>query len=104
MTCVEEITKEYREAGALNGLIALHSTVDDRTFLTKAGHLLQVLRVEGVDHECLDHAQLDQIARRFEAALRTLPGTFRLYQLMLKRDHAPLPSSEPANPTVREAV
>jgi type IV secretion/conjugal transfer VirB4 family ATPase len=104
MTCVEDITKEYREAGALNGLIALHSALDEKTFLTKAGHLVQALRVHGVDHECLDHSQLNQVARRFEAALRTLPGTFRLYQLMLKRDHAPLPSEEPASPTVREAV
>jgi type IV secretion system protein VirB4 len=104
MTCIDEITREYREAGALNGLIAIHSTVDDWTFLTKAGHLLQVLRVQGADHECLDHPQLDHIARRFEAALRIFPATFRFYQIMLKRDHAPLPHEEPVNPTVREAV
>ena len=66
MTCIDEITREYREAGALNGLISIHSTVDDWTFLTKAGHLLQVLRVEGADHECLDHPQLDHIARRLD--------------------------------------
>src|SRR5258707_1044757 len=104
MTCVDDITAEYREAGALDGLIPIHSVVDERTFLTKAGHLIQVLRVKGVDHECLDHSQLDHIARRFEAALRILPNGFRLYQMMLKRDHASLPAEEPKNATVRQAV
>ena len=43
--------------------------IDERTFLTKSGDLLMVLSARGVDYECLDPAQLDQIARRFESAL-----------------------------------
>lgn len=104
MVRLDELTKEHRESGALNSLIAIHAVVDDQTFLTKAGHLMQVLHVRGVDHECLDHPQLEQTARRFEAAMRVFTGTFRLYQIMLKRDHAKLPFDTPANPAVREAT
>ena len=104
MIRLDELTKEYRESGALNGLIAVHSVLDERTFLTKGGQILQILRVAGVDHECLDHPQLEQVARRFEAAVHAFTGGFRIYQIMLKRDRAELSSEEPANPTVREAV
>lgn len=104
MVSYRDITKEYREAGAMNGLISLYSVVDDHTFLTKGGHLVQVLSLQGTDHECLDHPELDQISRRFEAAMRIFTGSFRVYQVMLKRDHAFLPQNEYSNPTVREAV
>ena len=104
MIRLDRMTKEYREAGALHSLIGVHAALDERTFLTKSGQILQFLRVAGVDHECLDHPQLEQVARRFEAALRVFTGAFRLYQIMLKRGHAELPFEPPANPTVREAV
>lgn len=104
MVRLSEITKTYREAGAMNGLISLYSAIDEHTFLTKGGQVLQMLRVHGVDHECLDHPQLDQIARRFEAAMRIFPNTFRVYQLMMKRDHAVLPHQDYANATVQQAV
>ncbi len=104
MVRLADVTKEYREAGPLNALVGIHAALDEHTFLTKGGQLLQVLRVDGVDHECLDHAQLDQIARRFEAAMRIFPGSFRVYQLLLKRDHAPLPHHDHENPAVQQAV
>jgi type IV secretion/conjugal transfer VirB4 family ATPase len=104
MICAKDIRKEYREAGPLNELIAIYAAVDEHTFLTKSGHVLQVLRIQGADHECLDHAQLDYIARRFEAAVRIFPANFRIYQIILKRGGAPLPHQEHRNPTVREAV
>jgi type IV secretory pathway VirB4 component len=37
---------------------------------TKGGDLGTVIRLEGVDAECLDHPQIDQMAPRFETALR----------------------------------
>ncbi|MDX2181145.1 MAG: DUF87 domain-containing protein [Bryobacteraceae bacterium] len=104
MVRLAEVTKEFREAGPLNALVGIHAALDEHTFLTKGGQLLQVLRVEGVDHECLDHAQLDLIARRFEAAMRIFPGSFRVYQLMLKRDHAPLPHRDYENAAVQQAI
>jgi len=104
MIRLTDVTRDYREAGPLNGLVGLYSKADDHTFLTKAGHLVTVLAVRGIDHECLDHSQLDHICRRFEAAMRIFTGNFRVYQVMFKRDQAPLPHGEYADPTVREAV
>jgi hypothetical protein len=102
--CAKDIRKEYREAGALNELIGIYAAVDEHTFLTKSGHVLQALRVQGADQECLDPAQLDYIARRFEAAMRIFPASFRIYQILLKRDHAPLPHEEHRNRMMREAI
>jgi type IV secretion system protein TrbE len=108
MIAVKKITRDFREAGAFHTLIGLHGFVGkddaDPTFLTKSGELGTVLKVEGVDAECLDHLQIDQIARRFEAALRMFDERFRVYQYLLKRDHAEIPHREYENPVVRQAI
>ena len=104
MVRYDSIAREFRESRPLNELVNVHCAVDDHTFLTKGGQLFTVLRVKGVDHECLDHPELDNVARRFEAALRSLPGSFRLYQLMLKRDHAPLPHQEYQDLTIQRVI
>jgi type IV secretion system protein TrbE len=108
MSAVKHITRDFREAGAFHTLVGLHGFVganaDDPTFLTKSGDLGTVLKVEGVDAECLDHPQIDQIARRFEAALRMFDERYRVYQYLLKRDRAEIPHREYENPVVRQAI
>ena len=64
------ILRDYRDAGSVNGLLALWGFVDDATFLTKAGHVGVVYRLRGVDYEGLSHPQRQALAHRFEAALR----------------------------------
>jgi type IV secretory pathway VirB4 component len=88
---VSEIRREHQVAGALNALLNVFSFIDDHTFLTKSGDLGVVLRVQGIDYECLDHSQIDAFARRFEAALRSLTDEFRLYQYLLKRNKPTIP-------------
>ena len=39
MVSVGRILRDYRDAGSVNGLLALWGFVDDTTFLTKAGHV-----------------------------------------------------------------
>ena len=80
MIRLNRIAKGYEEAGALHRLVNLFSFVDSDTFLTKSGDVGVVLRVRGVDHECLDPDQLDHIGRRFEATLKVFDERFRLYQ------------------------
>jgi type IV secretion system protein VirB4 len=104
MIRLSEIAKDYQEAGAMNTLIGLSAFVDERCFLTKSGDLGVVFGVEGIDGECLDHAQLDQAARRFEAGVRIFNENFRLYQYMLKRDGARLPHLDYQNPVVQQAI
>ena len=85
MVRVSRILKDFRDTGALNSLIALWGFVDDTTFLTKAGAVGVLYRLQGVDFECLDHPQRQAIAHRFEQALRQLDESFRAYQYVLKR-------------------
>jgi type IV secretion system protein TrbE len=101
---IGQIAKEFLEAGAMSSLIGLFGFVDERTFLTKSGDLGVVFRVAGMDAECLDHAERDHVARRFEGAMRTLDERFRVYQYLLKRDHAEIPHRHYENAVVEEAV
>jgi type IV secretion/conjugal transfer VirB4 family ATPase len=104
MIRVGQIAKEYLEAGAMSSLIGLFGFVDEHTFLTKSGDLGVVFRVPGVDAECLDHVERDQIARRFEGAVRALDERFRIYQYLLKRDHAEIPHRHYENAVVEQAI
>jgi len=104
MIRVGQIVKEFVEAGATSSLIGLYGFVDERTFLTKSGDLGMVFRVPGVDAECLDHAERDHVARRFEGAVRALDERFRIYQYVLKRDNASIPYQHYDNPVVEQAI
>ena len=77
---IARILRDYREAGSLNGLLALWGFVDDTTFLTKAGHVGVVYRLRGIDYEGLSHAQRRTLVHRLEAALRLLDDRCRVYQ------------------------
>ena len=50
------------------------------TFVTKAGDVGVVYRLQGQDYEGLDHAQRRHVVHRFEAALRLLGERSRVYQ------------------------
>ena len=104
MVRLSRILKDYREAGAVNGLIDLWGFVDDTTFLTKAGAVGQVYRLHGVDAECLDHAERRQIAHRFERALRPLDESLRIHQYVIKRPAAPITYAAHAHPVVDGAL
>jgi type IV secretion system protein VirB4 len=101
---LSRLLKDYRESGPLNALVSVHAAVDERTFATKAGGLLQVLAVEGQDYECLDLAQVDRIARRFEAALRGFDEKYRIYQYVIRRNGAEIPHENYEHPVVRTVV
>ena len=78
------IRREYDEAGSVNALLALWAFVDDATFVTKAGDVGVVYRLQGQDYEGLDHAQRRHVVHRFEAALRLLGERSRVYQVLLQ--------------------
>lgn len=74
MLKVSRILKGYDSAGSVNSLLAPWGFVDEETFLTKAGHVGIVYRIDGADYERLDASQRRDIVHRFEAALRLLPS------------------------------
>src|ERR1700682_4695305 len=84
------IRREYDEAGSVNALLALWAFVDDGTFVTKAGDVGVVYRLQGQDYEGLDHSQRRQVVHRFEAALRLLGERSRVYQYFFKRQAPPI--------------
>jgi type IV secretion system protein VirB4 len=104
MTRLAHITREYREAGGVNRLLALWGFVDDGTFLTKAGHVGVAYRVKGIDAEALTHAQRQSFTHRIEAALRTLDERCRVYQYLVKRTARPFVSPSCAHRVANEAI
>src|SRR5207253_8588780 len=90
MLSVPRILRDYRDAGSVNSLLAIWGFVDDHVFLTKAGHVGLVYRLAGADYECLDQTQRRDVVHRFEAALRLLDETCRVYQYLCKRRIAPI--------------
>jgi hypothetical protein len=104
MLSLTRIIRDYADAGSVNSLVAVWGFVDDHTFLTKAGHVGVVYRLGGVDDECLDQAQRRDVAHRFEAALRLLDESCRVYQYLCKRRIGPLPIPTTDLPVVQDAL
>lgn len=104
MLKISRILRDHHDAGSLNSLLAPWAFVGDGTFLTKAGHLGVVYRLAGVDYECLDQAQRRDVVHRFEAALRQLDESCRVYQYLSKRRIDPIVSAPCHHRVVDEAV
>lgn len=104
MLKIKRILRDYEDAGSVNSLVALTGFVDDETFITKAGHVGVVYRLAGVDYECLDHAQRRDVVHRYEAALRGLDESCRVYQYLIKRRVAPIVPVPCSHRVAHEAV
>jgi type IV secretion system protein TrbE len=99
-----QLLHRYRQTGAVNGLVNLYGFLDDQVFLTKSGDVGVVLAVTGVDYEGLEPAQRDQVARRFESALRLLDERFRLMQYLIKQRGPEIPVESHADPVTDQAL
>ena len=102
MIRMSRILKDYQESGAANALISIHAAVNDHTFLTKGGDLVAILKVKGVDYECLDTGQLEEATRQLNATFRLLDENYRVYQYVVKREHAPMPAARYLNRIAQE--
>ncbi|HEX5234502.1 MAG TPA: DUF87 domain-containing protein [Silvibacterium sp.] len=104
MLKLSKIVKSYKETGSLNENVSVFGFLDDQVFLTKGGDVGVVMRVEGVDYECLDHKQTDDLTKRLESALRLLGSQFRVYQFLFKAGNETIPFEAYENPVVKQAV
>lgn len=105
MVNLKKFLKPYQEAGAFHSLFAPYCFVDDHVFLTKANQLGVVLSVEGIDYECLTEATLESYTKRVAAAWRSFDDRFRLYQYIVKQDHAAIEQAdESADSNVRRTL
>ena len=101
---LDQISRDHRDAGSVNSLLAVWGFVDDTTFLTKAGHLGVAYRVDGIDYERLTHDQRAGLVHQFVAALRLLDERWRVYQYLIKRTIAPVQVSPCASPVAFAAI
>src|ERR1700743_3757447 len=101
---VEQVTRDWKEAGSMQEQINLYGFWDEHSFLTKSGDLGTALRVDGIDYESLDRAGRDYTVKRLEAALRSLDDKTRLYQILFKHNRPAIFYAEYVDPLVRAAV
>src|SRR5260370_36271100 len=99
-----KIVKSSKERVALSANGSVCGLLGDHAFLAKGGDVGVVLRVEGVDYECLDHKQTDSLTKRLESALRLLGPQYRVYQILFKSSGETIPHGQYDNPVVRQAV
>lgn len=104
MIKISRILKHYTDTGAVNELLNLYGFLDEQVFLTKSGSVGVVLRVSGIDDECLDVTEREQVVQRFAGALRLFDEQFRLYQYLLKRRVRGIPAATHSNTIVNEVV
>jgi type IV secretion system protein VirB4 len=104
MLSVKRIVKNYKETGALNENISVFGFIDENTFITKSGDIGMVLEVNGVDYECLDSRETDNLTKRLESALKLFDSKFRIYQYLFKTNNPPIPNAPVADEIVRTAV
>lgn len=98
------VLKDYQESGALNALINFTAAIGPNTFVTKSGDLMAIVAVPGIDDECLDASDIEQITHRFQTGLSVFNERFRVYQYLLKRDQPNIPHRDYSNPVVQAAV
>lgn len=101
---IPRLLKDYRDAGAVNTLLALWGFVDDEAFITKSGHVGVVYAMRGADAEGLTHGQRRLLTHRFEAALRLLDDRCRVYQYLIKQVAPPFAAAPCAHPVAHEAI
>jgi type IV secretion system protein TrbE len=104
MLRLKSIVKNYAETGALNENIGVFGFIDESTFITKGGALGMVLQVEGVDYECLDAKETDNLTKRLESGFKLFDPKFRIYQYLFKTNSPPIPQTPVADEIVRAAV
>lgn len=104
MLTLSQIRREHRLAGSVNRLLAPWGFVNEDTFITKAGHVGLVYRIGGVDFEGLDDERRRRYVHHYEAALRLLDPSFRVYQYLCKRRTPPMAAGTADQPRAQQAL
>jgi type IV secretion system protein TrbE len=104
MLNLKRLFKNYEETGSLNAMVNLFGFVGPEVFLTKSGEPGIVLKLKGLDYECLDRSAVDGFTKRLESALRLFDDQHRIYQLLFKRNRVPIPHTFCGKPVVDAAI
>jgi len=98
------LLKDWSHTGALHFHIPWDRWIDDTTLLTKTGHVATFLHVPGIDFECITREELDSYTKRFEAALKTIDTSARLYQILFRHNGPRIPHRQYDDPVVDAAI
>ena len=101
---IDKAIKPWKEAAALNDHINLYGFWNETTFITKSGDIGVILRIPGVDYECLDQEEQERAVSRLEAALKSFGVGFHVYQYLFKTNHPTIPFGQFDDPLIRTAV
>jgi len=104
MLNLKRIFKNYEETGSLNAMVNLFGFIGPHVFLTKSGDAGIVLELQGVDYECLDTTTIDAFTKRLESALRLSDESYRVYQLLFKRNRQAIPHTFCGKAVVDSAI
>ena len=104
MLNLKRIFKNYEETGSLNAMVNLFGFIGPHVFLTKSGDAGIVLELQGVDYECLDTTTIDAFTKRLESALRLFDESYRVYQLLFKRNRQAIPHTFCGKAVVDSAI
>lgn len=103
MLNVRKLIKNYKETGTLAEQCSVFGFIDDSCFITKTGAIGLVLRLQGIDYECLPQRDIDINTKRLEAAFKLFGPDYRVYQYLFKKHFEPEPPPQYPNPIVHAA-
>ena len=101
---IAQAIKPWRETAELNDHISLYGFWNETVFVTKAGDVGMVLKVEGVDYESLDQGEQEYAVKRLEAALKAFGPGFRIYQYLFKTNRPDIPIAKYDDAVVDAAI
>src|SRR5205085_8299370 len=83
-------------AKALNQVIPIVQWIDKYTFLTKSGHVGIVLKLRGVNRDCMNDDMAKSFTARFHQVCKGFSDEYQIYQYIVKNGEAEIPVSEHA--------
>lgn len=104
MISLPRILKPYQDHGPSAHHIPWDRFVDEQALLTKTGQVASFIHVPGIDFECISRDELDAYTKRFEAALKTIDTSSRLYQILFRHNRPRIPHRRYADPVVATAM
>ena len=100
-----DMTAHFRKSRAFHEFVPVSCFVTDTVFATKAGDYGMVLRVHGMDAECLTEERLESVVAALIRAFHLFGDQFRVYQYLIKNRKMPVTRKESyGNPLVEEAI
>jgi type IV secretion system protein VirB4 len=101
---IAKAIKPWRETAELNDHISLYGFWNETVFVTKAGDVGMVLKVEGVDYESLDQGEQEYAVKRLEAAMKAFGTGVRVYQYLFKTNRPEVPFARYDDAVVDAAI